>query len=616
MNKDNRLKKQDLNPDSMPSSSTSEIMHVKIKLEKTITILLFIILLVWFFPFITKGIDVQDTCSYLTKYRYIFDKSVKVNELFYLFAEVAGGIIYHIMPSHQVLALNVASWLCYSATAILIYIFLKDYMSRIPLLAAVLAGSFFGITWVHCLNWNAISMLLQTIGLMVLIKAMVKDSNKLIVLSGMIFAVNTFVRLPNILQLGLVCVVFWNYFMPEFNFKKAMIKSLWMVLGGSIGGILSIVISIGILGFGKFSDDILMLTSVSGGGESSHGLVRIVSLFYRGMLQGAGNWIKFGMFLVVFSIFLVLIEKVLKAFFLKEIHVISIAGTVIAAIFGMFLGLKADYIDVHVFVAFGAIILGTIAAFFYAKKDIIFSDMCLAAVIIEGILTIGTDTGSAYYRVYIGLPLAIIVCILIKLVKELLLYKDRKYKTLSELKKLQWKSKWLIPSLIMICMVTAGFSVMYPLAAGYHYATTFVYHDSANPYLVKRIKAKEFAGLKTSVERAGLLDRLVELLKPYNDYQLLQLGSFNAGCVITDMKPFFDSSWPDLEYLTMDRFNSQLEKGIEEGNYPVIVLGDMNQDKSGFWNMDKYEIAVSLGESEKYSKLYEDEWYVIYVPRQ
>lgn len=584
-------------------------------LEKVICMILFAVLLFWYFPFITKGIDVQDTCSYLTKYRYVFDKTVKVNELFYLFGEVIGGIIFHIMPSHQVLALNVASWACYTATAILSFTVLKKYMPPIPLLASVLVGSFFGITWVHCLNWNAISMLLQTIGLIVLIRAIEKDSNKLIVASGILFSVNTFVRLPNILQLALVFVIFWNYFVPEFNLKKAFLKCSWMVLGGVIGAVLSILAAIAILGFDKFLDDILMLTSVGGGGESSHGIVRIVSLFYRGMLQGVGNWIKYGGILIVVAIVIVIVQKAVSKPFAKVIGIVGIAGSGIAGILGLILGLRADYIDVHVFIAFGAIGLGAIGSVYYARKDIIFSDICLAIVIIEGVLTIGTDTGSAFYRVYMGLPLALIVCLLMKFTKELLLYKEKKYKTLTELKKIQWKNKWIVPSAIVLCMLGASFAVTYPLAAGYHYATTFVYHDSENKYLVQGVKAEEFAGLKTSVERAQLLDRLVELLDPYKDYELLQLGSFNVGCVITDMKPFFDSSWPDLEYLTMDRFNSQLTQGLAKGNYPVILLGDMAQDKSGFWNKEKLKTAVELGESDLYTKLYEDEWYVIYVPK-
>lgn len=596
------------------------------KAEKIVAYVLFVILIIWFLPFINKGIDVQDTCSYLTKYRYLFDKSVKVNELFYLFGEVVGGIIFHIMPGYQVLALNVASWLCYTATAILIYYFLKDYMPRIPLLACVLVGSFFGITWVHCLNWNAISMLLQTIGIIVLIKALRIGSNKLIVVSGVIFAVNTFVRLPNILQLGLVAVVFWHYAFTEYHkkqpislcVKKAVTKSLWMVLGGAVGGFFSILLSIGILGFDKFIDDILMLTAVGGGDDSSHGLVRIISLFYRGMLRGAGNWLEFGSIILLITVVAVLLENsvFVKGKSLFKFHILCVFGTIITCILGIWRGMNADYLDAHVFVAFGAIAIGTIGALYYVNKDIIFSDMCLATVIVEGILTIGTDTGAAYYRVYMGLPLAFTACILIRFAKELLCRDNKDYKTLSELKKYKKKKKWLVPSVILFCILSAGFSVMYPLAAGYHYATTFVYHDSDNEYLVQGIKAKEFAGIKTSVERAELIDRLQELLSPYEEYELLQLGSFNIGCVITDMKPFFDSSWPDLEYLTMDRFHSQLEQGITEGNLPVIVLGDMKGDKSGFWNKEKYKIAVSLGESDLYKKLYEDQWYVIYVPNR
>lgn len=596
---------------------------ILIKLEKGISFILFLVLLFWFIPFINKGIDVQDTCSYLTKYRYIFDKSIKVNELFYLFGEVVGGVIFHLVPSYQVMALNIASWACYTATALLIYYFLKDVMPRIPLLASVLVGSFFGITWVHCLNWNAISMLLQTIGVIILIQGLKKDSKKQIMISGIIFAVNTFVRLPNILQLSLVFVVFWHYVITEINrnnhffacMKKAIGKCLWMVLGGVIGAFFSILASIGILGYDKFIDDILMLTTVGGGGESSHGLVRIISLFYRGMLKGASNWMVFGALLMIVTILFVVLGN-LRPLFKNgfPFRIMGIIGSIAIGLFAAFKGMQADFIDVHVYVAFGAILLGSIAAFYYAKKDIIFSDMCVSAVIMEGILTIGTDTGAAYYRVYMGLPLAFIVCILIRFAKELLNREDKFYKTLTQLKKQKRKNKWMVPVAILFLLFSASFSIMYPVVAGYHYATTFVYHESDNKYLVKEIKAKEFKGIKTSVERAQLIDRLQELLEPYDTYELLQLGSFNIGCVITNMKPFFDSSWPDLEYLTMDRFESQLKKGIEEGNLPVIVLADIKGDMSGFWNKEKYKIALSLGESERYQKLYEDQWYVIYVP--
>lgn len=583
-------------------------------LEKAVRILIALTILLWFFPFITKGIDVQDTCSYLTKYRYIFDKDVRVNELFYLFGEIVGGIIFHLMPSHQALALNVASWACYTATAFLIILLLKDYMPLIPLMLCALVGSFFGITWVHCINWNAISMLIQTIGILVLLRGLKRDSNRTLLAAGSIFAVNTFVRLPNILQLALVFVIFWNYFIPEYNFKAAFKKCLWFVLGAVLGAIGSMGIAISILGFDKFIDDIIMLTSVGGGGDSSHGIVRIISLFYRGMLGGAKNWLIFGFIVIVFGIIWTVIEDPINKISDKANKRFLWSGVIAFALWGGFIGSRVDILNIHVFAAFGAIVLGAVGAVYFAKADIMLSNVCLSAVIMEGVLTIGTDTGSAYYRVYMGLPLAVIVCLLLKFAKETVKYKDKKYKTLEEFKSIKRKSRWFIPFGIISLSMMAAFSIGFSFSAGAKYAVTFVYHDSDNKYLVQEVKAEEFAGLKTSQERAELLDRLMVLLEPYSEYKLLQLGSFNAGCVITDMKPFFDSSWPDLEYLTMDRFNSQLKEGLESGDYPVIILADMEQDMSGFWNLDKYETAKALGESELYRVLYSDNWYTIYVP--
>jgi hypothetical protein len=42
----------------------------------------------------------------------------------------------------------------------------------------------------------------------------------------------------------------------------------------------------------------------------------------------------------------------------------------------------------------------------------------------------------------------------------------------------------------------------------------------------------------------------------------------------------------------------------------------MAGDGSGFWNKEKLKKAVELGESDLYTKLYADKWYVIYVPKQ
>ena len=73
-------------------------------LQRVILLILFLVLVFWSLPLVNKGIDLRDTGSYLTKYRYIFNRDIRVNELHYFLGEVAGGIIYALAPVRKVLA--------------------------------------------------------------------------------------------------------------------------------------------------------------------------------------------------------------------------------------------------------------------------------------------------------------------------------------------------------------------------------------------------------------------------------------------------------------------------------------------------------------------------------
>ena len=114
------------------------------------------------------GVDVQDTASYLTKFRYFFEKGTGGNALYYLLGEFFGSLIYHIFPT--LYALNVAGLIVWSLTGILIYRIMSPYLSTLPLTAAVLGGIAFSASWGRCVNWNEWSMLVLTLGMLFLLK--------------------------------------------------------------------------------------------------------------------------------------------------------------------------------------------------------------------------------------------------------------------------------------------------------------------------------------------------------------------------------------------------------------------------------------------------------------
>ena len=111
------------------------------------------------------------------------------------------------------------------------------------------------------------------------------------------------------------------------------------------------------------------------------------------------------------------------------------------------------------------------------------------------------------------------------------------------------------------------------------------------------------------------MNRLMKELAPYEEKKLLQIGCFNIGCVLTDMEPFYDSSWPDLEYLPMETFDEQLDAAIEKGDLPGLLLG--TAEESGMnWSPGKFARIRELGESSLYRVLYRDALYTIYVPEE
>ena len=550
--------------------------------KRKVSAVLWVLLFTWYLPLINKGIDVQDTCFYLANYRYVFSPSVKVNELYYLFGEVLGGVVYHLFPNSPLLALN---WTCaavYTGVALLIYYKMKPYMDGIVLQLCILAGSIFAITWVHCVNWNAWSVLFVTLGAWILLYGIQREKAKLIGISGFLLGLNAFVRMPNILFLSLVVVVFWYNWMKYQSLKTALKACLPMVAGGALAGVCGIAVSVGLLGLDKFVEDFMVLTVLGAEGDL-HSITTGIYQFVIGLKDGMLVWIRYGAVLVGSALILGLFKKVWKKKLDSEIGMM-IAAVAAAGLYGAFKGYGEDILRIQTFVAVAGIVLPAAAAWYYRKKDQAFSCLCLTAMIIEGFLTIGTDTATIFYRIYMGLPLAMTVCILTKW------FGNRK----------EW-------------MVLPAFALAFVLAGGIRYADTYIYHDGERESLTATVENPVFAGVYTTKERAECLNRLQEQLAPYEKYELITIGNFTAAQAMTDMQPFFRSSWPDLDYLVNSLFAETLEEKIGEGNYPVIVIA--TEEVNGpYWMPEKVEVLKELVSKEPYRKLYEDHLYSLYVP--
>lgn len=552
------------------------------KIENTAAVLLCAAVLAVGVYQLRYGIDVQDTSSYLTKFRYFFTKGVGGNALYYLLGEFFGSLVFHVFPT--LFAMNVTGLIVWSLTGILLYRILRPYLPTLPLVCAVLGGIAFGASWVRCVNWNAWSVLFLTFGILCIFNGFDTARRGWFAAAGFVLGINAFVRMPNLVFLALVAVVLFYEFGNDR--KEALRYSLSMVLGGALAGIAGVIFSITFLGFDKFTADISWLLNSGGDTESKHNFFSMFANLYAGGMDGVRQWIKYGFILAC----LISVCLIIKRQWKKDV---TLWGSLFAAAAAVAIGLTREVaysscptlLSVQNFIAFGGIGFGLLGAFLFYKKEKRFAALCLTEALSVLLLTIGTDTGSIFFRVYMAFPAAVIAAVLWKLpMKEL--------------------------------RIAAVFAVVLTLATGWNCNLNYTYHDGENgEAMTAEIDAPVFAGMKTTPSRAEYVNRLIELLEPYDEKELLTIGAFNVGCNVTDMKPFFDSAWADLDYLSMEEFHTVLDEKLSAGNVPVIVIAT-EKINGAYWVPEKIEELHALTATEIYETLYSDEWYSVYVPKE
>lgn len=538
------------------------------------------------------GIDVQDTSSYLTKYRYFFEKGTGGNALYYLLGEFFGSLVFHIFGT--LYALNVTGLIVWTVTGLFLYRMLCPYLRTLPLTMAVLGGLAFAASWVRCVNWNAWSMLFLTLGILCLLYGFDTGKKRMFYGAGFVLGINTFVRFPNLALLAALSLTVFFYGYGSQNrkehFKTAGKNFGLMVAGGISAGVAGCLFSIVFLGFDKFLADLLWLFGSSGNKESKHNLFSMFDQILIGGMDGIRQWIKYGVLIGIVILLCVLVRRVWK----KNV---TAFGMTLAAAFALYLGFTREVaysscptlLSVQNLVAYGGIGFGLLGAWLFGKKgrdqDRRFSVLCLMEAVSVLALMIGTDTGSIFFRVYLAFPAAITAAVL-----------------------------WKLPCRELRIM--AVFIVTITLATGQNCNQNYVYHDGENGEVMEStIDAPVFEGVFTTASRADYVNRLIELLKPYDERELLTIGAFNVGHNVTDMKTFFDSAWADLDYLSMEEFHRVLEEKILGGGAPVIVIAT-TKINGAYWVPEKIEELEELVNTDLYEPLYSDEWYSVYVPAE
>ena len=426
------------------------------------------------------------------------------------------------------------------------------------------------------------------------------EKSSCIFASCMLASINVYCRTPNILHMIMYGVVIW-YCVLDKKTIRDFVKIIGTCCISVIGGLaLGFVIEVGVLGWEKCRDSYLtMFATFLGKNTGSHSASSMFPKIIKDFLRTGYAWRGLMIALGVVAVTLLIIYK--RKIYIKYFpQLLLVFGAALGVIFYIYCRYCVSYVSDELFQIYAYISLAvSIWGMVYYKADIEFSSICLINVLLTIVLPIGTDVGAKYYIYFEYFTLFVLFMILIKCIKDEQLYDP-----------LRNMSYVLIMYFTVILLLT-----------GLWYQHDHVYRDDSYKALTESMnEIPELRGMKTSVERSQFIKLVHDVLDDYSDYEVISLGDFNIIPLITDMKCYLPTSWPDLKSYSPESFEEDIDRKLEQSDsLPVIVLTPTYSlhsldDLSPYRHIEKYKKLMWMVNTYEYSTLYEDDNLIVYVP--
>jgi hypothetical protein len=229
--------------------------------------------------FVFQGLDFADSGFDAVFYSRIFSAPATVQYNFmYWFTGILGGSWLRLFSGSGLLGLRLAGVLVTTGTFAITYALLKKYLHTGPLRLALLLITLFLTTSIKEINYDDVTAFFFVCAAWSLFKGLTNERVFLLFLSGAFISLNTFSRLPNLLGLSLVLVIWFSGYLNQRPFRQILHHSFLFMLG-------FVLMSIALFGLMKwlhhdviFFQGLQLARQIGGSQESSHGIFPMLKM--------------------------------------------------------------------------------------------------------------------------------------------------------------------------------------------------------------------------------------------------------------------------------------------------------------------------------------------------
>lgn len=546
------------------------------------------------------GFELCDSGFYMTFYDNIFTapECVEYNFMYYL-SGVVGGAYMTLFPDAGIFDMRILGIANNMLIVYLLYLLFRKHISMSAIITGCVLVIISYVTLPMTFYNDLLTSLLFVVALFYLLRGLEKSNNLYFIISGIAVALNTFARVPNVLDYGLILLIMIHavYYRDTTRtcIRRCLIFTISFILG--IAGILVFMKAVG--HYELFIHNLQDLSRIAedDSGTSSHTLKNMA------LVQIKNYYIvfKFGIKLLLLYAVLLLSTKYIKNSF------INVPLRIVAyALLAMLFYKTNAVITLCAFSVTG--LLGNILL----EKDKSVKMLSWAGLSMILIFPIGSDGGmfnNGSIIFWMGMPMAVSFYISIK---------DNFLQVLS------------LPTDKQILLYSLG---IYILVCGVKTIKDGVYFDGGwlfeKRYTIQNDRVKH---IYTTQEKAEVMNDLLKGIKPYikeGDY-LFAYGSLPAIHYMTRTRPIMGCSWPELLGAPLLRhklsnYNGPLPPvlrqkfnsiGLEFGEPSEDYLIDCGVEKGPFRSNRKSEIINEFTEKNHYKVAFENRYFVLLLPQQ
>lgn len=600
----------------------TKTMNLSQKLNKladsrVLLFVLWLVLVLFRLPFVDKGIDYTDTGFSLTNYMEAFG-GIGIDGIGTFLTKITGGIIYEILPSHQLLIFRMMYWVMLVLIDVCTYLIFRKFLKPVYILISLIAYGFLSIGGEMLYSYYPLTKLILVVAIGLMLYSLKSNKNIWMFISGLLCGVNVFVRLPNVLFCSLIfCIIAYGVWAKTE--KKIIIKqALWYFVGAVGGCLLVLLAMISYMGFDQVvsslmsfvnmalgttgSDFVNFLGIEEAGGHSIFDSVKVV--VYQAFIA-VKHMVIFGVPMLVVAFLFGKLRKVGNRFVCALSTVLLlIAEVAIIVLFKSNFGRSLMYIQAVCTLAVSLFMI------FAMKGRAPHHRLMYLITFVLGVLSVfGSDLGLNRLNMLQGfLPLILVLALF-------------DMSTLPMFDKSRKVSHFVYRNIICVTFVLI---ILMELVVGTTVKMQTAYMDGKYSDLNVQVDSRitVLNGMKTTQSRADALNEYYEVMSApqLKDSEVAIFGYFPLGYVIGEQNDYFAQVQPCVDYpaVSVVKLLKVIEVKQEEQIYPIIVVSHINANQRGDEHDTsdaKYAVIDYMLSLTDYEVYVDDENFLIYVPK-